>query len=229
MDADVLGQHRRADMPPGDDRAGTDDRLVGVATLDELRRRGRPERRRDDRPLAVVQVEDRVDAHEVHVRLVVGVDRAHVLPVAPIPLGLPRDLVGAEVVDVRQSLRGQRRDDVAAHVVDGRIVSGVGACSASSSQSAGEARSCPWRRSSSSASIPGRLGGSAGFSQEPAVMLGRVRRLLRTTPNWQAAQRAFVQGYEAGQNVASGRHEKHGQHSRGKDGEQRVDEPHGGS
>ena len=79
----------------------------------------------DDRPLPVVEVEDRVDADQVHVRLVVGVDGPDVLPVGLVALGLAGDLVGAEVVDVRQTLLGQVGDDVAAHVVHRVVVGGV--------------------------------------------------------------------------------------------------------
>ena len=83
--------------------AGADHRLLRDPALDELRRRqlrvvG------EDRPLLVVEVEDRVDGDEVHVRVVVGVDRPDVAPVTAVAvLGAGHVVVG-EVVDVGGAL-----------------------------------------------------------------------------------------------------------------------------
>ena len=71
-----------------------------------------------DRPLAVVEVEDRVDRDEVHVGLVVGVEGPDIAPVAAVAVGRARHLVVGEVVDAGVALVGQHRDDAAAHVVD---------------------------------------------------------------------------------------------------------------
>ena len=68
------------------------------------------------RPAVVVQVEHRVRGDEVHVRRVVGVDRADVAPVPGLPLVLAGHDVGREVVDVGHAGSGQRRDHVAADV-----------------------------------------------------------------------------------------------------------------
>ena len=88
-----------------DDRAGAHhrvERLARAALLleDELGRR-QGVGPGVDRPLAVVEVEDRVDRDQVHVRVVVGVQRPDVPPVAVLALGLARHDVGGEVVDVR--------------------------------------------------------------------------------------------------------------------------------
>ena len=80
-----------------------------------------------DRPALVVEVEDRVHRHQVHVRVVVRVQRPDVAPVAAVAVGGAGHLVVGEVVDVRPSpCADQPRDDVAAHVVIGVVVVGVG-------------------------------------------------------------------------------------------------------
>ena len=58
-DPHVSDDHRPVHVRAGDDRAGADDRVVGDAALDELRRRQR-RREAQDRPVPVVEVEDRV-------------------------------------------------------------------------------------------------------------------------------------------------------------------------
>ena len=95
-----------------------------VVVEDELGRRQRigP---CEDRPLAVVEVELRLDRDEVHVRVVEGVERPDVAPVAALDLARARDLVAREVVDVRLAALDERRDDAAAHVVIGGVVLGV--------------------------------------------------------------------------------------------------------
>ena len=75
-----------------------------------------------DRPLAVVEVEHRVDRDEVHVGLPEGVERAHVAPVAVLALRRARHLVVGEVVDLGLAALDEHRDEVAADVVLGRVV-----------------------------------------------------------------------------------------------------------
>ena len=123
-------EHRAPDGGAGDDDAGAHHRVqrhAAPAVLvveDELGRRQRigP---REDRPLAVVEVELGLDRDEVHVRVVEGVERADVAPVAALDLARPRDLVAREVVHVRRAALDERRDDAAAHVVLGALVLGV--------------------------------------------------------------------------------------------------------
>ncbi len=102
---------------PGDDASGRDDRVERLSAAaafvgeDELRRR-RLHLVRAQRPLRIVEVELRVDVAEIHVRFVVGVERADVAPV----LGVLLVLVG-EPVGVDRHARDQRRDDVLAEIV----------------------------------------------------------------------------------------------------------------
>ena len=111
-------------MCTGDDRAGPDHRFVRIAAFDELRRR-QGGQVAENRPLAVVQVEYRVHAHQVHVRVVVGIEGSDVTPVTVVALGLPGHDVAIEVVDGGHPLVGQHRDDVATHVVHRAFVAGV--------------------------------------------------------------------------------------------------------
>ena len=67
-----------------------------------------------------------MDRDEVHVRVVVRVQRSHVAPVGAVAVGGARHLVAGEVVDGRVAARDECRDDVAAEVVLGRLVAGVG-------------------------------------------------------------------------------------------------------
>jgi hypothetical protein len=67
-----------------------------------------------------------VHADEVHLRLVVGVERADVAPVAVITLRLARDVVVQEVVDGGVAGVDEHGDDVAPHVVRAVRVLGVG-------------------------------------------------------------------------------------------------------
>ena len=66
--------------------------------MDELRRR---QRRyvRDDRPRAVVEIENRMNRDEIHVRVVVGVECSDVPPVALIAIRCTGHLVVREVPD----------------------------------------------------------------------------------------------------------------------------------
>src|SRR5690606_1313490 len=74
-----------------------------------------------DGPLVVVEVELGQRRHEIHVGLVVGVERSHV---APVVLGrvLARHAVGGEVVHVRLTLGHERGHDVAADVVTAALL-----------------------------------------------------------------------------------------------------------
>ena len=78
-----------------------------------------------DRPLAVVEVEDRVDRNEVHVRVVEGIDRSDVTPVTVLPLAHSRHHVGGEVVDLSFAAIDERRNQVAADVVARGLVCSV--------------------------------------------------------------------------------------------------------
>ncbi len=99
-------------------------RMARRTTAHELRRRALAGVR-EDRPAAVVEVEHRVGGDQFAVRVVVAVDGADVAPVAVVTLGFTGDVVAAEVVHGGLGLRDQRRDDVAAHVVPGRLVQRV--------------------------------------------------------------------------------------------------------
>ncbi len=65
-----------------------------------------------DRPVLVVQVQLRIDGDQVHVGLVVGVQRAHVAPVGVLLAVLVEEREGEDAVRV-----DHRRDDVAAEIV----------------------------------------------------------------------------------------------------------------
>ena len=66
-----------------------------------------------------------MDRHQVHVRVVVRVERPDVPPVAAVAIGRAGHVVVGEVVDLRLPAVDEHRDDVAAHVVDGPLVAGV--------------------------------------------------------------------------------------------------------
>ena len=78
----------------------------------------------EHRPAVVVQVEDRHRGQQVHVGVVVRVDGADVAPVALLPIVLPGHDVGAEVVHVGHTGRGERRDDVTADVRGRPVLAG---------------------------------------------------------------------------------------------------------
>ena len=80
---------------------------------------------RQKRPPVVVQIEDRVDGDEVHIRLVVGVDRSDVAPVVAVPVGVAGNVVEGEVVDSARVLPDEEGNDVSAHVVLRTGVDGV--------------------------------------------------------------------------------------------------------
>ena len=92
----------RCDAAAGDDRARADDAVQGAAAAvllgeDELRRRhvgliGA------DRPVLVVHVQVGIDGDQVHVGLVVGVERAHVAPVGVLLAVLVAERVGEDPV-----------------------------------------------------------------------------------------------------------------------------------
>ena len=123
VDPHAGGEDRAVDLAAGDDRALADDRVVRRAPavgvgVDELRR-GHRRLVGVDRPVAVVEVQDRVDGDQVHARLVVGVERPHVAPVG----GLLAVLVAERVGEDARVLE-HRRDDVLAEVVAARRPSG---------------------------------------------------------------------------------------------------------
>ena len=121
VDAHVRGEHRVMHLAAGDDDAGGDDRIGGVAQtvaacMHELGRR-QVAGHRVDRPLRVVQVELGHIGDQVHMRIVELLERTHVAPVGVIGGGGAGDLVGVEVVDAGLVAAGEVRGDVAAHVV----------------------------------------------------------------------------------------------------------------
>ena len=127
VDAAVGADDRAGHRAAGDDRAEADDAVEGLTATgigpfageDELRRREALQIS-SQRPAIVVNIQQRVDADEVHVRFVISVERADVAPVG----------VGLEVlVDKRVgedfAVLDDRRNDVLAEVVlavdDGRV------------------------------------------------------------------------------------------------------------
>src|SRR5690625_4215969 len=129
VDLRTWGDHRPHDLTAGDDDTRRDERVECVTEplavpVDELRRR-HPRVAGEQRPLLVVEVEDRGDRDEVLVGVVVGVDRADVAPVAVVTLRGSRHDVVLEVVDARQPALDEPRHDAAAHVVLGLRVLGV--------------------------------------------------------------------------------------------------------
>jgi hypothetical protein len=131
VDADPRREHRPLDAAAGHDRAAGHERVDRVpdpALLVEDELRGRQRLVRGvDRPVAVVEVEDRVHRDQVGVRVVERVERPDVAPVVLVALGRPGHVVVLEVVDVRLALLDEHRDDVAAHVVLARRVHRVAA------------------------------------------------------------------------------------------------------
>ena len=75
--------------------------------------------------VVVVEVEDGVDRDQVEVRVVVGVQRPDVAPVAALAGRDPRDAVALEVPDLGAALLDHHRNDVASEVVRRRVVGGI--------------------------------------------------------------------------------------------------------
>src|SRR5580700_7451815 len=122
-------EYGTADQSAGDDDAVAHDAVDGpadaVATVvNELGGRLRWHVG-EDRPLVVVQVEDRVDRAQVQVGVEVGVERPDVPPVARIAVLRAGDLIVEEVVDLRGAIPDEHGDDVAAHVVPAAVVGRV--------------------------------------------------------------------------------------------------------
>ena len=122
-------QHRVAYLPAGDDDPVADhavDRPSHPARL-VVHELGRRVRRYvgQDRPLAVVEVERRVDRAQVHVRIEVGVERPDFPPVTRVARLGAGHRVPPEVIGVRGALPDQPRDDVAADAVPAVPVLGV--------------------------------------------------------------------------------------------------------
>ena len=126
VDDDIGRQHRIAHRRRGHDAAGPDHRLLRGAPVDELCRR-EVLRLAANGPALVVQVEDRMHRHQIHVRVVERVERADVAPVSAVALGGAGYLVVVEVVDRGPPVGDKARNDVTAHVVIGIVVLGVGA------------------------------------------------------------------------------------------------------
>ena len=78
-----------------------------------------------DRPVLVVEVEHRVDRDQIHVRVVVRVERPHVAPVAEVALARAEDLAVGEVPHAGLPSLDEVGDDVAADVVRRGLVGGV--------------------------------------------------------------------------------------------------------
>ena len=126
VDVHAGREHRAAHLAAGDDHAGAHHRVQRVAHAllvgEHELRRGQRLLPGEDRPLAVVEVEHRVDRDQVHVRLPERVERPDVAPVAAVARRRARHLVLGEVVDLRLPALDQHRDQVAADVVLGRLV-----------------------------------------------------------------------------------------------------------
>jgi len=125
VDADVVAQDRELDAAAGDDGAAGDDRIeshahaIGIGK-DKLGGRvlmlpGA------QGPGLVVEVEDGRDGDQVHIGFVVGVHGADVAPVGSAGLIFVHKVVGEDAI-----LADEARDDVAAEVVAGGGVFGVG-------------------------------------------------------------------------------------------------------
>ena len=181
--AHVRAEHAARDAAAGDDAAGRDDRVErlpaapAVVGEHELRRR-RLHLVRAQRPLRIVEVEVRVDVAEIHVGVVVGVERADVAPVLrrpscsrrrsgrrrPAPwrsssgmMSLPKSWV----VERRASASSAGTstlhvEDVDAHRREHRVRRAAGRC--------GFSRKPVSRSSSSTCSTPKRLASSDGIS-----------------------------------------------------------------
>ena len=122
---------RPAHGPARDDDAGADhrvERLPDAARLVEHELGGRQRLvPGEDRPLVVVEVEDRLDRDQVHVRVVVGVERPDVAPVAAVARrSRPGTSLAAKSQTLRLAALDQHRDDVAAESWFERLVVGVG-------------------------------------------------------------------------------------------------------
>ena len=118
---------RTLDLAAGDDRALADDAVQRLAAAGGRAPLGEDELRRRqvgligaDRPAMVVQVQLRIDRHQVHVGLVVGVQRAHVPPVGVLLAVLVEERVGEDAMGL-----DHRRDHVAAEVVLAAVPRGV--------------------------------------------------------------------------------------------------------
>ena len=116
VDVDAGADDRAFDVGTRHDRPDAEQRPVDVGRLPcrtarDLRRRQR-RMARVHRPLVVVEVEHRHGREQVHVGVVVRVERADVTPVALLALVLAGHDVRREVVDVGDALGGERRDDV---------------------------------------------------------------------------------------------------------------------
>src|SRR6267143_1203395 len=124
VDADVVADDGFLNAAAGDDGASGDDGIESDAHAlgigkDKLGRRilvlpG------TERPVLVIKIEDRRDAHEVHVGFVVGVEGSDVAPVESV-LGVFID----EVVGKDAVLRNDARKNVLAKIVAGLGILGV--------------------------------------------------------------------------------------------------------
>ena len=94
-----------------------------VASVRELRRR-KGQLDAVDRPLRVIEAEQRHGSNQVHVRLVVRVEGTDVAPVTPLGLDESGYVVAREVVDLRLTGFGQRGDDIAAYVLELALAGG---------------------------------------------------------------------------------------------------------
>ena len=124
MNVGVRGDDRAHDLATGNNDAGGNERVDRMTqailiTVDELCGWQGTVDHRHRRPVAVVQVEHRVHRDEVHVRLVVGVQRTNVAPVIAVAVGRTRHVVVLEVVNAALAALHEPRDDVASHVVLG--------------------------------------------------------------------------------------------------------------
>ena len=125
VDAHVRPQNGAIHLATGDDASGVDDGVLSFSANDEFCP-GRLGLVRQQRPVAVVEVELRIHGDQVHVGLMVGIDRTDVAPIVEVLVSCSGHHVVLEVVDLRLSLGREPRDDVTAHVMLGRRVLRIG-------------------------------------------------------------------------------------------------------
>ena len=78
-----------------------------------------------NRPMLIVEIELRVDANQIHARFPVGVEGAHITPIALLMRPHSRNVVAGEVLDEDPAFQIQLRDDVVSKIVFAVLASSV--------------------------------------------------------------------------------------------------------